>query len=67
MDDVDRAAKLQADLNRSAAARRKPESGLVAEGWCHACGDDLDGARLFCGPDCSTEFERLEQQRSSHG
>jgi hypothetical protein len=62
MDDADRAASLQADLNRSAAARRRPESGLEPVGWCHACGEDLDGERLFCGPECADEWERNQQR-----
>ncbi|TQE92956.1 MAG: DUF2116 family Zn-ribbon domain-containing protein [Spiribacter salinus] len=67
MDDVDRAANLQADLNRNAATARKPESGLAPEGWCHECGEDVDGRRLFCNSECADQYEHRQQQRRQHG
>ena len=63
MDDLDRARHLQAAMNEAAAAVRKPVPGISAEGWCHACGEDVDETRLFCDSDCAEEYERLERQR----
>lgn len=62
-DDCDRAARLQADLNRSAAARRQPESRLTPQGWCYSCGEELDGERLFCDATCADNQDRRERQR----
>lgn len=58
MDDGDRARKLQATLNESAAKHRKPVPDLEAVGYCHTCGELVDSPRLFCGPACSDVFER---------
>lgn len=62
-DDADRAAKLQAATNASAAAQRKPVPRIEPEGWCHCCGEDVAEGALFCNGECASEFERLEAQR----
>lgn len=66
-DDADKAAEIQAEVNRSAASYRRPESGVQPEGYCHACGEDIGPGRLFCNGDCADEHERMERQRRNHG
>lgn len=62
MDDADRARHLQAAQN-AAAAYRRPVPRITPTGECHACGEEIERPRLFCGPACAEEYERMERQQ----
>lgn len=66
-DVVDYAATLQeadlenrlADQRAMAARSRRP----APQGYClnPRCAADLDGDRLFCGPKCAFDYERIKK------
>jgi hypothetical protein len=60
MDDADRARRHQAAENARAATHRKPVPAISAVGYCHACGELIEGQRLFCGSACAEEYDRIE-------
>ncbi len=35
----------------------------IPDGCCHWCADELDGGRLFCGPECAQRYEHNMRMR----
>ncbi len=61
-DPADIANEYLADYEAYAvASSRKDAPGIKPNGQCHspACGDDVEGSKLYCGADCAQEHERM--------
>jgi len=53
MDEIDRAQiEVERQLDR-ALIYRKPEPKIKPAGYCHWCGEDVDGNKLFCDAACA--------------
>lgn len=57
----------EADLQHSLARHQVEAEKLhrpEPTGYClnQLCCDDLDGGRLFCGPECAKEYGRLNRR-----
>jgi hypothetical protein len=49
-----------------AKAREQMGRALPVTGLCHYCGTEVRG-RLFCGKDCSTDYDYEQARRKAQG
>ena len=68
MDVIDRASQEEENILKAniAAAKRKTFH-LEPDGTCQFCSEKVEGAKLFCNQDCSTDYEREQSQLRRSG
>lgn len=66
-DDADRADERIANVvsDALAEARRKPR--LIAAGFCHYCGEQVQAGHLFCDKECAGDWEYEQERRKANG
>lgn len=58
-DEADIADVIQArNLEQSLMAVRSTKPGIVANGTCHFCEEEVEGKKLFCDEHCQQDWER---------
>ncbi len=54
-------------LEQSIAAVRTARPGVVANGRCHYCDEDVGPAQKFCDEHCRDDWERIQGARQRAG
>ena len=66
-DFADAAQSISEQALESALADQSAKNAvhLVSTGYClnFHCAEELEGDRLFCGPECAKEYERLSRNK----
>lgn len=58
-------ARAEHDLQRAIAAARGnfDEAVITATGYCHNCGEVVDGLARWCDGDCRDDWKRRQSRR----
>lgn len=67
-DIADHASEYQERMQSAALARRHDTSDRpTPNGECHACGEDVEGERIFCDSACARDWNHEQQRRKANG
>ena len=67
MDDIDRATAENERWLQRVLAQRKPQTVLIANGFCHNCHEPLaDQERRFCDADCRDDWQLRTKLEVTH-
>ena len=64
-DPIDFAADLAERERQASLTVRKPT--LARTGYCHACGEPLLPAAIFCDAECREQYERMQRLARING
>lgn len=68
MDVIDRASIEEENILKShLVVARKNKFHLEPTGYCRYCDEKVEGAKLFCNCDCSTDYEKEQAQLRRSG
>lgn len=67
-DIADQASENQEHLNRQALSHRRDISDRpTPNGECHACGEHVDGERIFCDSVCARDWNHEQLRKKANG
>lgn len=68
MDVIDRASQEEENiLIANIAAAKRKTLHLEPTGKCHFCDEIVEGKKLFCNQDCSSDYDREQTQLRRSG